>query len=95
MRRVPSGSEGVASIQSITRIPGRPGAPLPRGGQVCNPKPMNGGGKQTTYQESDQLVVAMKSMKVDGAKGLAVNRSPSGSISHTRGGYLWNMKQRE
>ena len=85
----------MASTQSITRIPGRPDAlHLEVDGMQSQAHP-KGEGKQTVYQESDQPVVVMKPVKAGGAKGVAVSRSPRRNISRTRGGSLWQMKQRE
>jgi len=60
---------------------------------ICNTKPMNGKVSQKTLWESDKLIVAMKSRKRDGAKGLAVkSREDRDTSSAHRGGQRKSTK---
>lgn len=66
-----AGSETTARNQK-DRIGTRETQSVPRGQGVCNTEPINGEVRQMTFWESDQSIVARKSRKRDGAKGLAV-----------------------
>ena len=87
-----AGSETTAQYQKVA-IGTRETQSVPQNKGVCSAKPIDGKVEQMTLWESDQFVLAKKSTKVDGAKGLAVMvRGDRDTTSTHRGGQRLSTK---
>lgn len=71
--KVPPGSKGVASMQGSSSVPGRS---VHLWNNSKAKRSLANGVRSTGVQKSDYLIVVMKSVKADGAKGIANQQSP-------------------